>query len=198
MRLTKKEIDEIVDGDGSLIGGSGIPTTGNDLKSTSNKTTDQNMKIGRQPFRYDMMGRFGFTLLPFFEGEGGEEKTKLLAELSELMFNRYVDILKHYQKNPRNLKVDYRKTLDGTSTKEKEVNLELANEIMKIVEKHFQDAFENDEMIDEYLTTDVKDNLVNKNKPNDIMDKKLKRVAGLINKLDNTNKDKLIKLLEVK
>lgn len=196
MKLTKKEIQEIIDSDGSLIGGKSIPTNGADIASSSNKTTDYNMRVGRQPFRYDMMGRFGFTLLPFFEGEGGEEKTKLLDELSSLMFNRYVDIVRHYNKNPKQLKVDYRKIVDGTSTKEKQVNLDLANDVLKIIEKYFKNTFGEEDIIDEYLANDSKDNLVNKSPNTDIMDKKLVRVAGLINNLDSKNKDKLFRLLE--
>jgi hypothetical protein len=69
MKLKKKDIDEIINTNGELIGKEAIPTNGADLESQANNTTDYNAKIGQQPFRYDMLGRFGFTLMPFMEGE---------------------------------------------------------------------------------------------------------------------------------
>lgn len=203
MKIKKAEIKEIVDGDGSLIGGVGIPTNGSDLESNADRTTDVNTRIGKQPFRYDMMGRFGFTLLPFFEGEENQQKTELINDLSKLMFDRYVEIIKFYVKNPNKLKPDYRKVLDGTSDKEKEVNLEYTSKIIQIIEKHFKNAFEEEDLIDEnvnqvgeVLVVKDEDKLADKTEPNDIMDKKIEKVAGLIGKLDDKHVEKLINLLE--
>lgn len=212
MRLTKKDIDEIIDSDGSLIGKEGTPTSGADLESQASNTTDYNTKISRQPFRYDMLGRFGFTLLPFFEGKENQEQSEMLGELINLMYDRYVDVMKFYYKNPNKLKSDYRKIVDGHGDPQKEVNIEYANKIIKTIEKYFENAFDSSKMTDENdnivnETTVVEDKMVDKKSDNwidekskkrDIHDKKIERVAGLINKMDKKDMNKLINLLEIK
>ena len=95
--------------DGELIGRKKIPTNGSDLESQANNTTDYNSRIGTQPYRYDMLGRFGFTLMPFMEGEDSDEKQdKLVNDLIELMQEKTFNVIKHYYKNPNKLKSDYR------------------------------------------------------------------------------------------
>ena len=97
MKLTKKQLYEIIDSNGELIGGNAIPTSGSDLETQANNTTDYNVKVGTQPFRYDMLGRFGFTLLPFFEGKDAEdinpEEVPILKELAKLMYEKFMETL---------------------------------------------------------------------------------------------------------
>ena len=83
MEFKKKDLTEIIGSDGNLIGNNAIPTTGADLESQANNTTDYNAKVGVQPFRYDMLGRFGFTLMPFLEGKESQEQLELLKDLDE-------------------------------------------------------------------------------------------------------------------
>jgi len=205
MKITKKDLFEIIDSNGELIGINDIPTTGADLETQANNTTDYNAKIGTQPFRYDMLGRFGFTLLPFFEGEENQEQVELFSELEKLMYDKYVEILKFYYKNPNKLKSDYRKIIDGSSDVNKEVNGDYAKKIIKVVEKHFENAFKEPEQIDEANV--VEDKMINSKKEeeisrkgsdNDVTEKRLEKIAGLINKLDKSDINKLKNLLEIK
>lgn len=205
MNITKKDLYEIIDSNGELIGVDDIPTTGADLESQANNTTDYNAKIGTQPFRYDMLGRFGFSMMPFMEGKEDQSENELLSELGELMYDRYVEILKFYYKNPNKLKSDYRKISDGDSNVNKEVNSEYANKIMKIVVKHFENAFKQPEQIDEANVVEDKmivgkkeDEISKKGNDNDVTEKRLEKIAGLINKLDKGDINKLKNLLEIK
>lgn len=208
MDIKKKDLNEIIGGNGDLIGNNAIPQFGSDLESQAGGTSDKNAKIGTQPFRYDMLGRFGFTLMPFMEGKENEEQTNLISDLEELMYERYVEILKFYYKNPNKLKVDYRKISSGTDPR-KEINTVYAKKIMKIIEKHFHEQFKNlDEqfhenlvegkVIDEKLVDKKNNKLVDKSDDGEIRGKKIEKIAGLINKLEKKDIDKLINLLERK
>jgi hypothetical protein len=214
MKLYRKEICEIVDGNGDLIGSNAIPQNGSDLDSKASHTTDYNMKIGTQPFRYDMMGRFGFTLLPFFEGKELTTENSLIDELGELMFEKYIETIKYYYKNPNKLKSDYRKyhksDYNSQSDNMKKIDIEWANKIMSVVMDNFEKNFETKTNLDERYNVDneiVEDSIVdklndielsNKSNGNDILDKNIKTIAGLINKMDKEHIDKLINLLERK
>ena len=286
MKIKKIQLFEIIDSNGELIGKNDVPSTGADLESGANNTTDYNSKIGQQPFRYDMLGRFGFTLLPFFEGKEDQGQKELLKDLAQLMHDKRMDVLKYYYKNPQLLKPDYRKEAAGEPHSEQceKEDIEWARKVIKAVEPHFEKAFK--EPIDEtgainegvelikpltfksrkndlfYLTfkfddkgrlvgadnkwdvsfpdwwglavpqnevinffrnkypefyvdePDVineisvaEDKLVDKRgedeisqkaDDNDIKDKKLEKIAGLISKLDQKDKDKIANLLERK
>jgi uncharacterized protein YdiU (UPF0061 family) len=204
MKFKKSELLEIIDSNGDLIGKNDVPTSGADLETAANNTTDYNAKIGTQPFRYDMLGRFGFTLMPFMEGK--EEQTEtFLNELTGLMHNRFVDITDYYIKHPNMLKPDNRKAKEesvGHNADCEKRDIEWAKEVMKLVEKHFGKEPENiDEGVvveDKVVDKKTEDEIANRSKDNDISDKKLEKIAGLINKLDQEDRDKLINLLETK
>jgi len=207
MKFKKKDLVEIIDTDGHLIGKSAIPTTGADLETQASNTTDYNAKVGQQPFRYDMLGRFGFTLMPFLEGKENQEQLEMLNELTELINERYVDIIGYYYRNPNKLKSDYRKISTGVFPQEAEkISQEYAKKIIKIVEKHFENAFkEEPDMIDESAMVEDKvvdkkseDELTGRSEDNGVREKKLEKIAGLINKLDKLDIDKLMNLLERK
>ena len=204
MKLKKKDLVEIIDTDGHLIGKSDIPTHGADLETQASNTTDYNAKVGQQPFRYDMLGRFGFTLMPFLEGKENQGQKELLDDLIKLMHERFVDIISHYYRNPNKLKPDYRKESEGqTSEEAKKFDAEYAKKIVKIVEKHFEGAFkEEPDMIDESI---IEEKLIDKKSEGEITkksddkgvrEKKLEKIAGLINKLDKQDINKLMNLLE--
>lgn len=199
-KLEESAIKEIVDSDGSLIGDDDIPTTGSDLESRSNKTTDYNVGVGTQPFRYDMLGRFGFTLLPFFEGKENKEQTNLLSDLSELAFEKYIDILKYYYKNPNKLKGDYRSlSKKKFKVEPEESDREFAKKILKVVEKYFEDAFQEPKTIDEDVMLDDKNliELSEKTDDRELRKEKIMKIAGLINKLDKEAVKDIVNLLEV-
>jgi len=210
MELKKKDLLEIIDTNGELIGSDGIPTVDANADTQAHGTTDTNAKIGQQPFRYDMLGRFGFTLMPFMEGE---EKNQGQAELEndmvDLMNERYIDLLAHFYRNPEDVKIDYRKYSKNKEVSEEAMkySVEWAEKILKIIEKHFEQQFKNlDEHFHENLveTKVVEDKMVDKKEDEmsskgddrEIKEKKLEKIAGLINKLEKKDIDKLINLLE--
>lgn len=206
MKLKKKDLLEIIDTNGNLIGNNSIPNVDANADTQANNTTDYNAKIGTQPFRYDMLGRFGFTLMPFMEGvEENQGQKELLDDLIELMHERFVDIIGHYYRNPNQLKPDYRKESEGQISEEaKKYDSEYARRIIKVVQKHFENAFDEPEQIDEAKVVedkmvDRKENEISsKTEDGEVREKKLEKIAGLINKLEKKDIDKLINLLERK
>jgi len=204
MKLKKKDLLEIIDSNGELIGKNDVPQTGSDLETAANGTTDMNVGKGQQPFRYDMLGRFGFTMMPFMEGKENQEQLELLKDLTELMHERFVDILGHYYRNPNQLKPDYRKEDEGQHSGEHDkYDAEYARKIMKVVQDHFEKAFKEPDTLDEAAVVEDKvvekkteDEMSEKGDDNDVQEKKLEKIAGLISKLDKEAKDKLKNLLE--
>jgi hypothetical protein len=189
MKLTKQKLLEIIDSNGDLIGKNDTPTTGSDLETQASNTTDYNAKIGQQPFRYDMLGRFGFTLLPFFEGKEDKGQSELLQDLADLMHEKYMGVLRYYYKNPNKLKPDYRKASEGEHSEEfKIIDMEWARKIVKLIEPHFEKAFKDPENIDESKIAEenvIEDKLVdkksedeisNKTEDKEVRDKKLEKI----------------------
>lgn len=212
MKLKKIDLLEIIDSNGELIGKNDTPTSGADLESQANNTTDYNLKIGTQPFRYDMLGRFGFSLLPFMEGKENQEQKELINVLAELVHKKYMKDLQYFYKNPNKLKSDYRKQSEGENHTEecKSTDMEWARKIIKVVQPHFEKAFKEPENIDESKVTEDKvaedklidkkseDEMSKKSEDKEVREKRLEKIAGLINKLDQEAKDKLKNLLEIK
>jgi hypothetical protein len=219
MKLTKKELNEIIDSNGDLIGSDDTPRSGSDLDTQANNTTDQNVQKGNQPFRYDMLGRFGFTLLPFFEGEENQEQTELLNDVSKELFGLYKTILEYYYRNPNRIKSEYRQIsqhengdgVDLINSYIKDNFGQYAQSLIKVFEKHFEGSFKQPENIDESTVFEEKviedkvidkkseDEISKKSKDNDVKDKQVEKIAGLINKkFEKDDIDKLINLLEAK
>jgi len=212
MKYKKKDLNEIIDGHGDLIGSDDIPSNDANADSQAKHTSDYNQKIGTQPFRYDMLGRFGFSLMPFMEGEEKNQgQAELENDLVDLMNERYVDLLSHYKRNPKRIQSDYRKhvTDDEISDETMKYNVEWAEKIMKIIEKHFEKSFKTlDEQYQENLAENkvVEDRLVDKKEDEmssksvdrDVTEKKIEKIAGLINKLEKKDIDNLINLIERK
>jgi hypothetical protein len=213
IKLTKKELNEIIDSNGDLIGKEDVPNSGGDMETQAHGTTDQNVRIGNQPFRYDMLGRFGFTLLPFFEGEENQGQTELLNDLAQLAYERYLEIIEYYYRNPNKLKSDFRvmsgKGFNSQPDDVKEDSFKCARNMIKTVEKHFENAFKQPENIDEAAVAEEKviedkiidkkgeDEISKKSEDKDVRDKQVEKIAGLINrKLEKSDIDKLITLLE--
>ena len=210
MEIKKKDIDEIIDSNSELIGANDIPTHGSDLETAANNTSDYNQKVGTQPFRYDMLGRFGFTLMPFMEGEDKNQgQAEFENELVDLMNERYVDLLGHYYRNPNDVKSDYRRYSKDKEVSEEAMkySVEWADKILKVVEKHFEKSLKNldeqfqenlveSKVLEDRMVTKKEDEMTSKVDDREVTDKKLKKIAGLINKLEDNDKNKLINLLE--
>jgi hypothetical protein len=209
MKYKKQELLEIIDSNGDLIGKNDVPTTGADLETAANNTTDYNAKIGTQPYRYDFLGRMGFLGMPFMEGEedhnGGE--AEVANDLAQFVHELRLELLKYYFKNPNKLKPDYRKLGDQDSewknmTAEDKKD---AQKILKIVNDNFEMTYGKQKNITEAAV--VEDKVVDKRGEDEIStrgddremhEKKLEKIAGLINKLEKKDLDKLINLLERK
>lgn len=213
MKINKKELDEIVDSDGELIGRDSAPSSGSNLETSANNTTDYNAKISHQPYRYDMLGRFGFTLLPFFEGEEGEKPNKLIEDLASHLFEWYKEILKYYFKNPNKLKSDYHKvSKQDYETGSEKYGFDAAEEILNIIKPHFEDSLKDlnenlkenineSEFVEGKVLDDIdRRDLKNKEdvKDRELLDKKISRIAGLINKMDDNSKNKILDVLDPK
>ena len=213
MKIKKIQLFEIIDSNGELIGKNDVPTNDANADSQANGTTDMNVGKAQQPFRYDMLGRFGFTLLPFFEGKEDQSQKELLKDLAQLMHDKHIDTLEYYYKNPNLLKPDYRKHAAGETHSEQceKEDIAWARKIIKAVEPHFEKAFKEpieevdainetelveDNVAEDKLVDKVEDELSKKGDDKDMRDKKLEKIAGLISKLDQHDKDKLANLLE--
>ena len=120
MNMTKDKIQEIIESEGNLIGSVDRPESSPDNETQATKTTDYNAKVGQQPFRYDMLGRFGFTLMPFMEGEDKNQgQAELEKDLVDRMNARYLDLPTHYKRNPKRIQSEYRKhDQDGETSEE--------------------------------------------------------------------------------
>ena len=215
MKIKKKELLEVIDSHGELIGADGIPQNGADLESQASKTTDYNVKVSTQPFRYDMLGRFGFTLLPFFESEEkGGEKNELLQKLTDLMHERFVDILGHYYRNPKELKPHFRQESEGKKAAGSEkFDEEWAKKILATIrpfldkelkaldenirEELDENAFFEGKLVEKLVGEKSEEELAKKSDDKEVREKKIEKIAGLINKLEKKDIDKIINLLEI-
>lgn len=210
MKLTKKKIDEIIDKDGDLIGTEDTPTNGANLETQANNFTDYNVKVAHQPYRYDMLGRFGFTLLPFFEGKEVDNENPIVETLASQLFEFYKDILEKYYRHPEKLKSDFRKiSKKDYEGGPEEFGFEPAKKIFDAIKPEFEKSLKDlddnmKENIDEsvfheekVLSKRDKKDLADKKKDNEMIDKKAKKIADLINKLDKDQVKKIKNLLEV-
>lgn len=216
MKIKKKELLEVIDSQGELIGANGIPQSGADLESQASNTTDYNVKIGTQPFRYDMLGRFGFTLLPFFEGEEkGEGVNKMIEKLAKFFYEDYMAMLKHYYKNPKKLQNAYRKKseLDFDSDESTHHDYEKAKEVLKIIAPFIdeqmkvldenikqeldENAFFEGKLVEKIMGEKSEEELSKKSDDKGVREKKIEKIAGLINNLEKKDIDKIINLLEI-
>lgn len=213
MKFKKSELDEIIDGDGELIGSDAVPKSGSNLETQASKTTDYNANVSHQPFKYDMLGRFGFSY--FFENEDTYDKSnEVLDELAKFMYDKYMEILEYYYRNPQKLKSDFRKKskLDFETDDSTSIDYESAEKILDIIKPHMEDSLKS---LDEKLRESIDENeflegkLLDKsdirelkserdNGESEIFDKKIKKIAGLIDKMSDKNKNKILKLLEDK
>lgn len=209
MQLKKKELMEIIDSNGDLIGKNDTPTVDANADTQANNTTDYNQKIGTQPFRYDLLGRFGFVMQPFMEGKEEEGQLNLLNELSGLMHNKFVELTDYYIKHPNLLKPDNRKAKEesvGHNEACEKRDIKWAKETIEIFQSNFEKAFKEpiDEVINEAtvledkLVDKVEDEMSNKSEDKEMRDKKIEKIAGLINKLEKKDKEKIKNLLERK
>ena len=200
------KITEIVNGDGELIGSNSTPESGSDLETVAKGTTDDNIKIAHQPYRYDMMARFGFLGMPFYEGVDGED---VINEIDEKVFEYVSESMKYYYKNPNKLKTGYRniqnKKLNEVPSNINEYVKNISDGVLDVVENYFRKAFDKKKISestvveDKVISDKSEDEISKRSDDNDIKDKNINNIAGLISKkLDKNDINKLITLLEKK
>ena len=205
MKFKKSELYEIIDSNGNLIGKNAVPTNGSDLETQANNTTDYNRGVGTQPLRYDFMGRFGI-MMPFMEGKEDQSDDEMVVELAKLMYEKYLETLEYYYRNPNKLKSDFRiqseNDFESQSDDKKNIDFSWARKIIAVIEPYLNGN--ESKTIDEAAVVEDKviskrseSEISKKSKVIDIREKKLEKIAGLINnKLDKKDIDKLINLLE--
>jgi hypothetical protein len=216
MEYTIKQLNEIIDSNGELIGADNVPKSGPDLETGANNTTDYNQKVSAQPYRYDMMGRFGFTLMPFYEEvtnkNDGNNDSPILNAIAKIYHEKCIKILEYYYKHPNLLKSDYRKkseeTFENDSEECKKNDINFAIEIMKEIEPIYEKAYDDPDKKKKENVTESKivedkmydkrgeDEISTKTESDEIKDKKLVKIAGLISKLPKKDVDKIATLLE--
>lgn len=210
MKIKKRELDEIIDTHGDLIGSDDIPTNDANADTQAKHTSDYNQKVGTQPFRYDMLGRFGFTLMPFMEGEDKNQgQAELENDLIDLMNERYIDLLSYYKKNPKRILSDYRKHVTDNEISDDTMKhgVEWTDKILKVIEKHFEEQFKNldehyrenlaeSKVVEDMIVDKKEDEMSSKSDDKEVREKKLEKIAGLINKLEKKDIDNLINLIE--
>ena len=81
MKLTKGKIQEIIDGDGNIMGSDDKPEMSPNIETQASKTTDYNAKVHGQNFKNDFLGRFGFY---FYESEGNN-KTPIIESIESVV-----------------------------------------------------------------------------------------------------------------
>ncbi len=201
------KITEIINSSGELIGSNDTPTSGSDLDTVAKGTTDTNLRTGHQPYRYDMMARFGFLGMPFFES-AGDDKMKIFDEIDEAIFKNMVDTMAEYYKNPTLLKTDYReiynKSLNDCPEKIKAKVRKLSDAVMEKVGENFKEATKTtiaeSTIVEDMVVDKIAElEMSKKGDDNGIRNKDVTKIAGLINKkLDKKSITKLINLLETK
>ena len=202
MRIKKIELLEVIDSNLGLIGNEDTPQGGENAETMANNTTDYNQKVGTQPYRYDMLGRFGFTLLPFMEGKG-EDGVDGLSEVAKVIGGIRMDILKDYYKNPERLKNDYRKySRQGADLPEEwtQKNIELAKKVLDTVDNYIKGS---KDTIDEMTVIEDKvgekrgdEDTVSRKDDGELKEKQLKKIAGFISRLDGKDIDTVLGLIK--
>lgn len=199
MNISKKRIQEIIDGEISLIGSNDRPEVSPNKETEASKTTDYNAKVHGQNFKNDFLGRFGFY---FYESDGDNKNVEDM--LAKIMYEKYKETLNYYHENPEKLNSDFElhqnTTFEDQPEGSREHDYEWANDILKALAPHMKNDINEAKVAEDKLKKkkDSDNNLVSKKGDNDIIDKKMKKVADLLDKLSDKEIDKLITVLENK
>jgi hypothetical protein len=138
------------------------------------------------------------------------------------MYDKYKETLEHYFRNPNKLKSDFRLhsevDFDSQPEEKKEIDYDWAKKIISLLDSHMNEVLSPEKvdatqkgtmaaggqglkegMVQEkVLKKKNEDELSKKGDDKEVREKKLEKIAGLINKLDKKDVDKLITLLERK
>jgi len=196
-KFKKSEIEEVIDSNNNLVGGSDEPTTGANKETEAGGTTDKNARIAHQNYKNDFLGRFGFY---FYESE--EDNKNVENKLARKMYEKYLETLDFYHENPDKLETDWKlhQRVDFESQPEgsREHDYEWASDILKILEPHMKKDINEAKVVEDKLTKKKKSNDIVKKDKKELSANKLDKVADLLSQLPKNELDKLMNLLEVK
>jgi len=198
MKIKKKQIEEILDKDGNIIGNNSVPEFDLNTNSGAHGTTDQNAGMLAQNFKNDFLGRFGF----YYYEDSKQETPEVVKDIAKAAYKKFGKILNHYKNDYKKLRADLEK-FNSDSSKPEKSDIEFAYEIMSVIKPHMEKAFDSEnkklnegEIVEDKITEKKIDKSVfEKKEENDL---KLKQVADLLNKLPKNELDKLMNLLEYK
>ncbi|MFW6219461.1 MAG: hypothetical protein ACOC33_01205 [bacterium] len=189
MKFKKKQLKEIIDDNGNLLNkynASSTPTSSPDIESQANRTTDYNVDISHQPFRYPFLGRFGFY---FYESDGNPHESLIdkLAELEHKQWEKWSkEIAKRENIDEKTIKkwkkywVDY----DELGEKEKDLDREWAIKVINVIGDYINNQAKNEKKnLSESELNNIIEDIVNKKQDNDIIDfseKKLFKIDNVI------------------
>jgi hypothetical protein len=213
MKLTKKQITEIIDDQGEIIGANNVPDNGADMHTRANKTTDYNASVGHQPFTYSTLALFGLNFLPFFENDDIQSNSEIVDNLAKYLYDHYLGMMGVYYKNPKKFQNDYRTKIKSGFNKEiAKHEYEMASDIIALIKPYLETELN---QLSQELKNDVNENSFiegkvldkktendispEKKNDNEVVDKNIEKIAGLINKkMKKKEVDKLKTLLEGK
>lgn len=191
--MKKKEIMEVLDSDGNLIGNDDKPSN-NPNEIGADGTTDRNAAIGHQHFAHDFLGRFGFYM--YNEGEGDDTASSTDELMNDIAREAYV----YFEGDHDNftefaqLSPEIRNKYYG-----------FANKVIGILhdksapKKQLEPTLSESEiskMIEDVITKHEDKSIVKKN-DNDILDDKVKsKIKSLLSTLSDKDKGELIKHLK--
>lgn len=191
MKGKDKNIQEVLDADGNLMGKNSLgPENNRNNITASSKITDYNINVGRQQFDDDFLGRFGFH---FYESNNTDEDS-LLNKLAELEFEQYKNWVQYFVDNfsKENLKkwIKIANTdFDKLSNEDKKTDYYNAKKVISLLKKHIKDK-KNKETITEDNNTKVDNDILPKvNQLTDLISTK-EQGLDLLNKVLKSLKDK--------
>jgi hypothetical protein len=145
--------------------------------------------------------------MPFYEGKEDETDTGLFDDLAKIMYDKYMETLEYYYRNPNKLKSDFRmmseKDFNSQPEERRKIDDEWAMKIVNAIKPHVEKSFGEPKSLDETIIGEklvdrTEDEISSKGEDKDVQEKKIEKIAGLINKLEKKDINKLINLLERK
>ena len=168
--MKKQKIEELLDSDGNLIGANGYPDNGPNRETDANNTTDYNARVHGQNFKNDFLGRFGF----YFYEDDGQMTPEVVRDLTKELGSE-----ERAWKVMSIIKPHIERVLDALSISEGE-------------------GLMTESKVAEDKLVDKKDKEFANNKVSNEIGSKIQKVAGLLNKLNKDDLNKLVDLLELK
>jgi len=205
--MKKREIYEVLDSDGNLIGQDDMPHS-NPNEISADGTTDHNAAIGHQHFAHDFLGRFGFNMYNESEGDDeGGSTDELLKEIAKLNFEKFKEMIDSIYLDPNKIG-DYNKLVqkkfEDLTPEESKSDFEFAKKVVALLQgkskkKKEPTLTENEisKMIEDVITKHDDDKSIVKKSDNDILDSKVKdKIKSLLSTLSDKDKSELIKHLK--